>query len=99
MSGTAGWAPPLILLHWMTGLLALAVAVLAAFLLSPPQWTQAYIDRYIALITWHRLGASLCCCWRSFGQGCAQARRDRLARATPPSKERLDWYTMRFSRY
>ncbi|WP_336980741.1 cytochrome b [Altererythrobacter fulvus] len=55
-SGSSGWSLPVILLHWVTGGLTLAVAGLAVFLLSPPEWSQFYIDRYMAWIGWHRLG-------------------------------------------
>lgn len=55
-SRNSGWSLPVILLHWVTGGLTLAVAGLAVFLLSPPEWSQSYIDRYMAWIGWHRLG-------------------------------------------
>ncbi len=50
------WPPSLVLLHCATAILALMVAALAVFLLSPPNWSQLYVDRYMAWIGWHRLG-------------------------------------------
>lgn len=53
------WPRPIILLHWTTGTMAMVVAALAVFLLSPPDWSQLYVDRYIAWIGWHKLGGLL----------------------------------------
>lgn len=56
---THRWPRRLILLHWTTGMLALAVALLAVVLLSPPDWSQPYVDRYMTGIGWHKLGGLL----------------------------------------
>src|SRR5690606_28991641 len=53
------WPGAIVAVHWGTGLLALTVAGLAIYLLSPPDWSQPYIDRYMAWIGWHKLGGLL----------------------------------------
>lgn len=53
------WLGAIVAVHWGTGLLALTVAGLAIYLLSPPDWSQPYIDRYMAWIGWHKLGGLL----------------------------------------
>jgi cytochrome b561 len=53
------WPSVIVAVHWGTGLLALTVAGLAIYLLSPPDWSQPYIDRYKAWIGWHKLGGLL----------------------------------------
>lgn len=50
------WPRGVALLHWAAAALALATAGYGVYLLSPPDWSQRYIDRYIAGIAWHQTG-------------------------------------------
>lgn len=54
----ARWPRILVVLHWATASLALATAGYALYLLSPPDWSQRYIDRYMVGIGWHRTGGA-----------------------------------------
>lgn len=53
------WPITIVAVHWTAGLLAFAVAGFAIYLLSPPDWSPRYIDRYMALIGWHKFGGLL----------------------------------------
>lgn len=61
------WPLGIVLLHWSAALLTLATAGYAIYLLSPPDWSQRYIDRYMAGIAWHKTGGiavlALALCW------------------------------------
>ncbi|MEL7687181.1 cytochrome b/b6 domain-containing protein [Citromicrobium bathyomarinum] len=61
------WPVLVAMLHWSTAALALATAGYAIYLLSPPDWSQPYIDRYMAGIGLHKAGGlivlTLALCW------------------------------------
>lgn len=61
------WPVAIVLLHWCTAALALATAGYGTYLLSPPDWSQPFIDRYEAGISWHKAGGltvlALAACW------------------------------------
>ena len=63
----AQWPVVIAVLHWGTAVLTLATAAYAIYLLSPPDWSQPYIDRYYAGIGLHKLGGlavlALVVCW------------------------------------
>lgn len=67
MADRAGWPIAIVAIHWATALLALATACYGIYLLSPPEWSQAYIDRYFAGIHLHKIGGlavlGLALCW------------------------------------
>lgn len=61
------WPAAIVLLHWSTAALALATAGYGIYLLSPPDWSQRYLDRYEAGIGWHKIGGltvlAFALCW------------------------------------
>lgn len=65
--GGARWPVAIVMLHWSTAALALATAGYGIYLLSPPDWSQPYLDRYAAGIGWHKGGGltvlALALCW------------------------------------